>query len=174
MGGFRHQGVPFWGPYYKGILLFGGFILGVPYLRKPPHLYTPLIPPTSMTSRSLFGSRHSPGTNLPLVVQAQGLGLTNAFSWPSARFLPVWGPKKGVRYKGVLFYLGHARGLYTPMLGNAQRRGMARVADRSRLHIQNNSAGPCGSRQTPARAKLAPKKPSAQVKSRVLGLGLRV
>ena len=27
---------PYWGPYQKGILLFGGSILGVPYFRKLP------------------------------------------------------------------------------------------------------------------------------------------
>ena len=34
-GGFTKIGVPYWGPYFKEILLFWGLFLGVPYFRKP-------------------------------------------------------------------------------------------------------------------------------------------
>ena len=36
-GGFPTLGVPVWGPYNKGILLFGGLVLGVPYVHRFPN-----------------------------------------------------------------------------------------------------------------------------------------
>ena len=35
-GGSRNEGYLLGGPLYKGILVFGGSILGVPYFRKDP------------------------------------------------------------------------------------------------------------------------------------------
>ena len=72
--GFPKFGVPYWGPYYTGILLFGGLYIGGPVLSRAPTL-----------SGGSGGSVPIPRDSFDVCLRVQGWGFWTFRGGPSEK-----------------------------------------------------------------------------------------